>query len=73
MNTCAIMKLFNPSSTTFVKHFIGTANNNYNAGGYFQNDYFAGYFNTTSAVNAVQFKMSSDNIYAVQISLYGIS
>jgi len=73
MNTCAIMKLFNPSSTTFVKHFIGTANNNYNAGGYFQNDYFAGYFNTTSAVNAVQFKMSSDNIDAGQISLYGIS
>jgi hypothetical protein len=72
MNTCAIMHLFDPSSTTFAKHFIGTTNNNYQAGGYFQNDYFGGYFNTTSAVNAVQFKMSSDEIDAGTIKMYGV-
>ena len=72
MNTCAIIHLFDPSSTTFVKHFIGTANNNYHAGGYFQNDYFGGYFNTASAINAVQFKMSSGNIDAGTIKMYGV-
>jgi hypothetical protein len=33
----------------------------------------AGYGNTTSAVDAIRFQMSSGNIDAGQISLYGIS
>jgi len=65
------LMLFNPSSTTFVKHFISknTANikNNYNLVAY-----SAGYCNTTSAVDAVQFKMSSGNIDSGTIKLYGI-
>ena len=65
------LMLFNPSSTTFVKHFISknTANikNNYNLAAY-----SAGYCNTTSAVDAVQFKMSSGNIDSGVIKLYGI-
>jgi len=63
------LTLFNPSSTTYVKHFISSVNNTYVA--YTQNQYMAGYGNTTSAVNAVQFKMSSGNFDGT-ILMYGI-
>jgi len=66
------LRLFNPSSTTFVKHFISTANG-YQGGNYSINHYCAGYCNTTSAVDAVQFKMSSGNIDAGTIQLFGVS
>ena len=66
------LSLFNPSNTTFVKHFIGTTASYY-AGDYVQQDFFAGYANTTSAIDAVQFKMSSGNIDAGDICLYGIN
>ena len=65
------MLLFDPSSTTFVKHFMATGNTYYN-GDYSMNDLTAGYGNTTSAVDAVQFKMSSGNIDSGKIKLYGI-
>ena len=68
------LTLYNPSSTTFVKHFIsrqqaptGEATQNC------KDTYVAGYFNTTSAINAVQFSMSSGNIDSGVIKLYGIS
>jgi len=64
--------IFNPSSTTYVKHFIANTNNLRNDVIYFYNNYTAGYGNTTSAVNAVQFKMSSGNIDAGTIYMYGI-
>ena len=65
------LHLFNPSSTTFVKHF--TANmQHYLSSDFSINNYSAGYGNTTSAVNAIQFKMSSGNIDAGDICLYGI-
>jgi hypothetical protein len=63
--------LFNPSSTTFVKHFISRGNGMYN-GNYISDCFAAGYGNTTSAVDAVQFKMASGNIDAGTIKLYGI-
>jgi hypothetical protein len=64
------MSLFNPSSTTYVKHFIiNTSNYNYLV--YNNNNFVAGYGNTTSAVNAVQFKMSSGNFDGT-ILMYGI-
>ena len=65
------MTLFNPSSTTFVKHFIGRSSPylSYNSAMDFN---FAGYGNTTSAVDAVQFTMSSGNIDSGTIKLYGI-
>ena len=65
------LTLFNPSSTTFVKHFIATGNSYY-SGNYSLNDYVAGYGNTISAVNAIQFSMSSGNIDSGTIKLYGI-
>ena len=66
-----ILHLFNPSSTTFVKHFIFRGANP-NAGDYMVDTFVAGYFNTTSAVDAIQFKMASGNIDAGDICLYGI-
>ena len=66
------LHLFDPSNTTFVKHFIFVGNR-YVATPISANDYFAGYGNTTSAVNAVQFKFSSGNIDAGTIKIYGVS
>ena len=65
------LQIFNPSSTTFVKHFIATTNFNH-SGDYTIQCFIAGYFNTTSAVDAIQFKMNSNNIDAGDICLYGI-
>tara|TARA_B100001059_G_scaffold21508_1_gene17303 strand:+ start:620 stop:1210 length:591 start_codon:yes stop_codon:yes gene_type:complete len=67
-----ILKLFNPSSTTFVKHFIATLQG-YNHGDYSLNEFVAGYANTTSAINAVQFKMNSGEIQGGTIQLFGVS
>ena len=63
--------LFNPSSTTFVKHYISRSNG-YHASNYTVNQYVAGYCNVTAAIDAVQFSMSSGNIDAGTIKLYGI-
>ena len=65
------LTLFNPSSTTYIKHFIGTINN-YLTTNYTQNIFPTGYGNTTSAVNAVQFKMASGNFDGT-ILMYGIN
>jgi len=65
------MFLFNPSSTTFVKHFISTANT-YDRNDRTTNEYIAGYCNVTDAIDGVQFSMSSGNIDAGKIKLYGI-
>ena len=65
------LHLFNPSSTTFVKHFMARNSAN-NSDEYMRDNHVAGYFNTTSAIDAVQFKMSSGNIDAGTIKLYGI-
>ena len=65
------MYLFNPASTTFVKHFLGR----FNAMGHANfagTGYSAGYINTTSAVNGVSFKHSSGNIDSGTFKLYGI-
>jgi len=65
------LTIFNPSSTTYVKHFIATSNA-YHPDNFTQEGFSAGYFNTTSAVNAIQFKMSSGNIDDGIIKLYGV-
>ena len=71
-NVCGMLQLFNPSSTTFVKHFTCKfVLNNHDS--YCVNPFVAGYFNTTSAINAVQFKMDSGNIDAGTIKMYGVS
>ena len=65
------MILYNPSSTTYVKHFIARINQ-YEAGDMTDDNYTAGYFNTTSAINAIRFKMGSGNIDDGIIKLYGV-
>jgi hypothetical protein len=64
------MQLFNPSSTTYVKHFI-SAMNQVNPATYAVVNYHAGYGNTTSAINAIQFKMSSGNMDGT-IAMFGV-
>jgi len=65
------MSLFNPSSTTYVKHFLANTSD-YTFNDYNRNSFIAGYGNTTSAVNAIQFKFNSGNIDSGKIKLYGI-
>ena len=71
-NLSGFLHLFNPSSTTFVKHFIARTQFMGN-GDYSQESHIAGYFNTTSAIDEIQFKFSSGNIDSGVIKLYGIS
>ena len=69
---CSEIWLFNPSSTTFVKHFI-VRSINYENSNYAQDEFIAGYVNTTAAVTAVQFGIDSGNIDAGTFKLYGIA
>ena len=64
--------LFDPSSTTFVKHFM-CRTQSANDANYSFDVFVAGYFNTTSAIDEVQFKMSSGNIDSGTIEMYGIN
>ena len=62
--------IFNPASTTFVKHYMARTNfinSNIN-----YNYYIGGYANTTSAIDAIQFKFDPQDIDAGTIKLYGI-
>jgi len=65
------LHLFEPSSTTFVKHYILRANNAVYVD-MSDERFTGGYFNTTSAVDAIDFKMSSGNIDAGTIQMFGI-
>jgi hypothetical protein len=65
------LHLFNPSSSTFVKHFIAHTNT-YRGEDQSETGFLAGYVNTTTALTRVQFKMYSGNIDAGDICLYGI-
>ena len=67
----AILHLFSPSSTTYVKHFISTCNAS-EKGDYTGNHFVAGYGDTTSAINAIDFKFSSGNIDDGIIKMYGV-
>ena len=71
-NVSGYMYLFDPGNTTFVKHFMSRF---FNEGTSEQcaDAFVAGYCNTTTAIDAVQFKMSSGNIDAGTITLYGIN
>jgi len=67
------MYLFNPSSSTFVKHFMATVSESRASAGE-SNNYIAGYGNTTSPINAVKFSMirAGENIQSGTFKLYGI-
>ena len=65
-----VLTLYDPSSTTYVKHFYSTTNN-YHRDDRQQNNFIGGYFNTTTALNAISFKMSSGNFDGV-VKMYGL-
>jgi hypothetical protein len=62
--------LFNPSNTTYIKHFYSRAIK-YDAADYAGDNFIAGYFNNTNDIDAIQFKMSTGNMDAV-IKMYGV-
>ncbi len=64
------LHLFNPSSTTYVKNFYSRVQM-YHTGNMSVDRYAAGYMNTTSAIDEIQFKMSSGN-FDGKIKMYGI-
>jgi len=68
--------LFNPSNTTFVKHFISHCSGSSDDGGSNRYDigYFcSGYANTTSALTNIKFQMASGNIDAGEILMFGVN
>ena len=65
------MTLFNPSSTTFVKHFMSTVSD-HDMSDTEQNCFVAGYCNVTAAIDGVQFTFSSGNIQSGIIKMYGV-
>ena len=71
--SCAgTLHLYDPSSTTFVKHFIATTPG-YHGSNLALTSYVAGYCNTTAAIDGVQFSMTSGNIDAGTFKMYGVS
>ena len=71
-STSGYLHLFNPSDTTFVTHFIGS-NVVYQDNNSVNHNFISGYFNTTSAIDEIQFKFDSGDIDAGDICLYGIN
>ena len=79
-NLSGTLQIFNPSSTTYVKHFISNINHTYRVGAPLSlNAFVAGYFNTTSAINAIRFRfveavgsgVGNGNVNGI-IKLYGV-
>jgi len=70
-SAAGILHLFNPSSTTYVKHFYSRMND-YISVNRTSDNYVAGYVNTTSAIDEISFKMTSGNFDGV-IQMYGIA
>ena len=66
------LTIYNPSSTTFVKHFMSRLNS-YNQSNLSYESYVAGYCNTASAIDGVQFSMRSGNIDDGIIKMYGVA
>jgi hypothetical protein len=64
------LHLFNPATTTYVKHFYARMNMTY-ASDYTAESYVAGYINNTTAIDDVQFKMSADNFDGT-IKMWGV-
>ena len=65
------LTIFNPSSSTYVKHYISNCNGSHSSD-LSVNWFISGYFNSTSSLNAVDFKFASGNIDAGTIQLFGI-
>ena len=72
--TVGFLHLFSPADTTYVKHWNSRSGTHGDgANGIITDYYFAGYFNTTSALDAISFKFESGNIDSGVIQMYGVS
>ena len=71
-STSGMLKFYNPSNTTFQKHWLCTLSICH-PGDFATDGHASGYFNTTSAINAIGFTMTSGNIDSGDICLYGIA
>ena len=71
-NIAGYLHLFEPSNTTFVKHFLARISGN-NEDNHAQDGLSAGYFNTTAAITGLDFKFSSGNIDSGTIDMYGVN
>ena len=65
------MRLYTPSSTTFVKHFIAVTNNA-NLSDISVNNFHGGYVNSTSALDAIQFKFDGGTMDVGTIQMFGV-
>ena len=76
-STSGSLRLYSPSSTTYVKHFISETNFLHSAAAagdrYSINFSVAGYINDTTAIDEISFMFSSGNIDAGEIKMYGIA
>ena len=73
---CGILRLYNPASTTFVKHFLSTGSQTESGGAGDDVSVLqmvSGYMNTTSAINAVKFEMNAGNMEAGNIQMFGVN
>jgi hypothetical protein len=69
-----VLTLYAPSSTTYVKHFLSDSNASVVAGSsYTFHSKTAGYINTALAITQISFKMSSGDIHAGTIKMFGVS
>jgi len=66
------LHLFDPSNTTFAKHYMANTSQSSN-GDLARNQFIGGYFNTTSAINALKFEMRVGNIESTVLKMYGVS
>ena len=70
--SCGTLHLYDPASSTFLKHFMATTQTA-EGSGHSTQSYVAGYINTTTAITRVQFKFNSGNIDSGIIKMYGIT
>lgn len=67
-----VLTLYAPSSTTYVKHWTCRTNSVYPTPMSIDTS-TAGYINTTSAIDEISFQMTSGNIDAGEIRMYGVA
>ena len=70
--TSGILTLYDPSSTTYVKHFVSRLNG-LHADSYTMECHAAGYINTTNAITQIDFKFESGEIQGGEIKMYGLA
>ena len=73
-STAGTLWLFNPSNTTYVKHFYAQTSTYASSSPYDYaiHGFIGGYFNTTDNIDAIDFKFDSGNIDVGTIKMYGV-